>query len=144
MVGSFGEVLVMDWGVACVVGEASPSFVAGTYGFMAPEQERGDAVDVRADIFALGGILRELVSDAPKPLRAVIAKCLASNADERFADAAQLAAEIARYLDGEPLITYRESIVERVTRWLSQNRALVAVVIAYVVMRLIVLFFIHR
>jgi hypothetical protein len=74
----------------------------------------------------------------------VIAKCTSSNADDRFTDAAQLAAEIARYLDGEPLITYRESIVERVTRWLSQNRALVAVVIAYVVMRLIVLFFVHR
>jgi hypothetical protein len=74
----------------------------------------------------------------------VIAKCLAPNADDRFADAAQLAAEIARYLDGEPLITYRESLIERTARWLSQNRALVAVVIAYVVMRLIVLFFIHR
>jgi serine/threonine protein kinase len=144
MVGAFGEVLVMDWGVARVIGDASPSVVAGTHGFMAPEQERGDVVDARADVFALGAILRELLPDAPKPLRALIAKCLAPNANDRFPDAAQLAAEIARYLDGEPLLTYRESLGERAARWLTQNRALVAVVIAYIVMRLIVLFFIHR
>ncbi|MCU1231624.1 MAG: serine/threonine protein kinase [Acidobacteria bacterium] len=144
MVGAFGELLVMDWGVARVIGEASPSLVAGTHGFMAPEQERGDVVDASADVFALGAILRELLPDAPKPLRALVEKCLAPNANERFPDASHLAAEIARYLDGEPLLTYRESLIERTARWLTQNRALVAVVVAYIVMRLIVLFFIHR
>jgi serine/threonine protein kinase len=144
MIGAFGEVLVMDWGVARAAGDASSSLVAGTHGYMAPEQERGDAVDARADVFALGAILRDLISDAPKPLRAVITKCLAPNADDRFPDAAQLAAEIARWLDGEPLLTWRESLIERAGRWLTRNRALVAVVVAYIVMRLIVLFFIHR
>lgn len=144
MVGAFGEVLVMDWGVARTIGEPSPQFAIGTRGFMAPEQERGDAVDARTDVFALGAILRELVPHAPKPLRAVIRKCEAADPRERFDDAAQLAAEIARFIDGDPLVTYRENITERITRWLAKNRALVAVVIAYVVMRLLVLFFIHR
>jgi len=144
MVGAFGEVLVMDWGVARAIGEPSPQFAIGTRGYMAPEQERGGAVDARTDVFALGAILRELVPNAPKPLRAVIRKCEASDPRERFDDAAQLAAEVARFIDGEALVTYRESIAEQITRWLAKNRALVAVVIAYIVMRLIVLFFIHR
>src|SRR5205085_9745724 len=104
MVGAFGEVLVMDWGVARAIGESSPQFAIGTRGYMAPEQERGEAVDARTDVFALGAILRELVCDAPKPLRALIEKCAAPNAHDRFENAAQLAAEVARFLDGEPLL----------------------------------------
>jgi len=143
MVGAFGEVLVMDWGVARAVGETSPQFAMGTRGYMAPEQERGEAVDARTDVFALGAILRELVEPS-KPLLALIEKSTAPKPEARFENASQLAAEVARFLDGEPLLTYRESLIERTTRWLTNNRALVAVVIAYILMRLIVLFFIHR
>jgi len=89
MLGDFGEVLVMDWGLAKVLGAVSQPNIArlqrtpvsssrrgtggtsytmsgtvlGTPQYMAPEQARGevDALDVRADIYALGGILFEIL-----------------------------------------------------------------------------------
>ena len=61
LIGPFGETLLIDWGLACTVGDAAadegrPSApmltqvgaVAGTPGFMAPEQARAEPLDARA------------------------------------------------------------------------------------------------
>jgi serine/threonine protein kinase len=147
MLGELGEVLVMDWGIARAAGRGSDDrVIAGTRGFMAPEQERGDveSIDPATDVYALGAILRALVPNAPKPLAAVIAKANADDRSARYANAGDLAAEIARYLDDAPLVAYRATPIERAAKWLTRNSALVTVVIAYIVMRVIVFLWVRR
>ncbi len=130
MVGEFGVVLVMDWGIAGV----------GTPGYMAPEQARGESADPRSDVFALGAVLAFLIrSDAiPRPLAAVIARAMSADPAVRYADAHALAEDVLRYLDQEPVSAYRESVAERAGRWFTRHRALLTLMAAYIVMRVIV------
>ena len=90
----------------------------GTLGYMAPEQMKGQPVDHRADIFALGAVLHEMVAGAPAfrrdsriatvnavlesdppalpdtlspAIRRIIARCVEKDPDERFQSARDLA-----------------------------------------------------
>jgi hypothetical protein len=81
MLGDFGEVYILDWGVAKVFGEdddftdvtsgsgehaTAAGTAIGTPGYMAPEQVRGLAdVDGRADIYTLGCVLFEILAGEP-------------------------------------------------------------------------------
>jgi serine/threonine-protein kinase len=82
MLGDFGEVYVLDWGVAKILGEDESEFAdigsgsgehatragtaVGTPGYMAPEQVRGQSdIDGRADVYTLGCLLFEILSGEP-------------------------------------------------------------------------------
>ncbi len=73
MVDDLGAVYVMDWGLAYSVHSSAdgphvsapaPGEIAGTPGYMAPEQARGraDEIGPRSDVFALGTILYEILT----------------------------------------------------------------------------------
>ncbi len=84
LVGELGETIVIDWGLAKVIGEADEivadlgayakpediiktrvGIVFGTPGFMAPEQLYGQAVDERCDVYALGATLYHMLALKP-------------------------------------------------------------------------------
>lgn len=102
MLGEFGEVNVLDWGIAKWIDEsespgesaASPAegetragTIVGTPGYMAPEQAMGRAVDGRADIYALGAILFELLTLEPLHAGSNAQALLASTLEGTPADA---------------------------------------------------------
>jgi eukaryotic-like serine/threonine-protein kinase len=128
-----GQVKILDFGLARQAAEADqagaaqtvaatdPGTVMGTVGYMAPEQVRGQAVDARADVFAFGAVLYEMVSglrafqrdtpadtmtailtqeppelpgsrpDLSPALDRIIRHCLEKNANERFQSARDVA-----------------------------------------------------
>ncbi|HLL23129.1 MAG TPA: serine/threonine-protein kinase, partial [Kofleriaceae bacterium] len=83
LVGDLGETIVIDWGLAKMIGEADDPLVSpvtiepldsiktragivyGTPGFMAPEQLRGKPVNERCDVYALGATLYHLLGRKP-------------------------------------------------------------------------------
>ena len=164
MVGPFGEVLVMDWGVAKVLQtsdsdvfkhpESSQSLetdtqhgtVIGTKGYMSPEQARGetDTLDQRTDVYSLGAILSFLLSEKDKRLEAICKKAMAESKADRYSGAEQLASDIAHFFDQQPILAYRENVIERALRWIDRNRFVVFLVVTYLILRFLVLLLINR
>ncbi len=128
MLGAFGEVLVMDWGLSRVLsrpadavpssvetdsterraaGESSPEFtldgtVVGTPAYMAPEQARGQLarIDARTDVFALGAMLYEFLCLRPPYEGSDATQLIASAAEGRIIEPLTRAAK-------DPTIRYR-------------------------------------
>ncbi|HXE89796.1 MAG TPA: serine/threonine-protein kinase [Terriglobales bacterium] len=200
MVGPFGEVLVMDWGVAKILSavasrqalreaadaeavtvagpqlrtasaeQTGHGMVLGTPGYMAPEQARGESaqVDARADVFALGAILRFLLTghappeattlgtggetarapsasgSMPRALAAICAKAMAADPAARYPTAKELGAEVARYRDGLPVEAHRESLAERAARLFARHKVAILLVVAYLVMRVALIVWTRR
>ena len=123
-----GVVKVLDFGIAKVVqdaGQTKTKTIKGTYAYMAPEQLRGERIDRRTDVFALGVVLWETlarqhlfkrdvdydtlkaITDDPIPnvcehradvstmLGEVVAKALSRDRNERFASARAFADALA-------------------------------------------------
>ena len=144
MVGQFGEVLVLDWVVARVLSERElDGAVIGTKQYMSPEQSAGAnaEIDARSDVYALGRILELLLAAPAKPLRSIARKATAVEKDARYSSALALSEDIGRYVDGLPVWAHPESILDRSRRVLGNNKTLVALILAYLVMRILLFWF---
>jgi serine/threonine protein kinase len=130
VIGDFGEVYVLDWGVAKVIGE-DDSFddisggeletragaVLGTPGYMAPEQGRGEPdIDARVDVFSLGVMLREILeceTEAPPELRVLAEQATHLERASRLPSARSLADGVQRYLDGDRDLELRRELARQ-------------------------------
>ncbi|RKY18801.1 MAG: hypothetical protein DRQ55_12380 [Planctomycetota bacterium] len=117
-----GRPKVADFGLASVLqDELAPSelthtgMVIGTYNYMAPEQKHSARVDHRADIYALGVVLYELltaklpaghfappgrITEVPQGTDALVLKALAAEPDQRYQQAGALGADCTSVLAG--------------------------------------------
>ena len=160
IVGDFGETVVIDWGLAKEVSAedvpgtggataarghdlTTTGSVLGTPAYMAPEQERGDPVDQRADVFAIGAMLWELCSLHKLPPRelsvrhrmlrearidrdlvTIIDKALEVDPSRRYADAGELAADLKAFKAGARIAARDYSLFALLVHWTRRHRAL--------------------
>lgn len=189
MVGPFGEVLVMDWGLAKILRETTPApalladpdttmlsapdpsangndstnssvvtghgTVMGTPGYMSPEQARGEvaSLDARSDIFSLGALLRVMLTQPAtgspalrldRSLSAICAKAAAEHPEARYSNVTELSLDVSRYLDGLPVSARRETIFEKSVRFYRRYRFFILLILAYLVMRILLLLALKR
>jgi tetratricopeptide (TPR) repeat protein len=172
LIGRFGETVVVDWGLAKDLAAAEPDdgdraevtaagfatsygTVVGTPAYMSPEQARGETVDERGDVYALGALLYHLLVGAPPftgrdgaavlrllsvgevpplhlvpprapdELRAIVRKAMAPRAEDRYRSAGELAEELQRFQTGQLVRSHHYSWRRRARRWLARHRGLV-------------------
>ncbi len=151
MLGDFGEVYLLDWGVAKIAeeleGDLAPldleanagatrdGAVLGTIGYMPPEQLRGGhaTLDARADVYALGAVLFEILAGEPLHRGAALSDLIASMLDgttdarpsARGADVAPELDEICRRAtaqDREERFESARALGDAVERYLEGDR----------------------
>jgi serine/threonine protein kinase/tetratricopeptide (TPR) repeat protein len=133
--------------------------VMGTPAYMAPEQARGEPVDQRADVFALGAMLYHLLAGvppynartatdviaaaaigkvmplaerergAPADLVAIVQRAMAPLPIDRYGDAGELATELRRFLTGQLVSAHRYTAGQRVNRFVQRHRAAVTIAV---------------
>jgi serine/threonine-protein kinase len=153
---------VVDFGLVRDLDAAATAThaVAGTPHYMAPEQVRGatDRIDWRADVWALGATLFELLAGhppfgatssmevlvrvlkeevrfpthprIPRDLRAILERCLEKEPGRRYGSARELAEDLRRFRDGLPVSARPAGPLQRLAKAARRNRQLTAVVAA--------------
>ena len=110
---------------------------------MAPEQAAGGC-DARSDVHALGVILDGLSADSGslpvRPLESIAGRARLADPAARYQDVAGMAADVRRFLDGAAVTAHRETVLESTRRLARVYRTPIGLVLAYLVMRGLLLF----
>jgi len=164
---------VIDWGLGKDLGDATADEpdqgvateaemtvrgrALGTPAYMSPEQARGEPVDARADVYAIGAMLYHVLArrpphddptqaadverglarpprplddiapGAPTDLLAIVAKAMAPDPVARYPTAVELAGDLRRFSSGRLVAAHRYSPRQLLGRWIARHRAAVAV-----------------
>jgi serine/threonine protein kinase len=128
MVGEFGEVYLMDWGVEAV---------RGTPAFRAPEPN----MDQRSDIYSLGALLEFLLPASAAPaLRAIAEKAQSAEPHLRYPDVPALLADLDRFQTGLAVEAWQEPLAYRLRRFGSRNAVLLWLLAAYAGIKFLLFF----
>ncbi|PYQ55055.1 MAG: serine/threonine protein kinase, partial [Acidobacteria bacterium] len=153
----FGLAMVQD-----EISLSRTGMISGTPAYISPEAAQGRPLDRRTDVYSLGVVLYELlageppftgsnlarvlvrlVQEDPRPLRQVapaipedletiVAKCLEKDPARRYESARELAEDLDRFLDGEPIRARPAGWLYRTGKRLRKHRALAVVSITAV------------
>ncbi len=160
-----GNVWVTDFGLA-KTGDSAMTHtgdILGTIRYMSPERFRGQC-DVRADVYALGMTLYELLtlkpaytsgdrlklielirqteaasprsSDArvPRDLETIVMRAIDKDPKRRYQSADEMAEDLQRFVNDEPIKARRIGSVERLGRWCRRNPAVASLMAAVLVL----------
>ena len=152
-----GQLWITDFGLARVQASAdltATGDVIGTLRYMSPEQAAGRhaMVDQRADIYALGATLYELLTlraafpgddrqvllrqiehqEPPSPrrlnpsipvdLETILLKAMSKQREQRYSSAQEFARDLQRFLGGHPTLARRPSYLDRSAKWIARHR----------------------
>ncbi len=141
-----GEVKLTDFGIAALAGDATTKLI-GTPAYMAPEQARGEPIDARSDIYAVGLVLREMLTgQRPRPqtergpmieaamsgvlvpwrpgvppaIMAIVDRATSVRPDDRFPDARSMLSELDDFMLAERAANKSEAPARGLASWLAE------------------------
>jgi serine/threonine protein kinase len=141
-----GEVKLTDFGIAALAGEATAKLL-GTPAYMAPEQARSEPLDARADVYAVGLLLREMLTgqrarpgsereqfieaakvgtmhpwpdDLSSPLVAIVDRATSIRPEDRFPDARRMLEELDSVIVAERAARKSEAPARLLAAWLHE------------------------
>jgi WD40 repeat protein len=183
IVGEFGETIVVDWGLAKDLREAAAppldgggpyrsrdsettacGAILGTPAYMPPEQARGETVDERADVYAIGALLYHTLAGCapyaatssakslslavagdpvplerrdpavPRDLCAIVHKAMRREREGRYRNAGELARDLERFSAGQLVGAQQYSRLGLIGHFVARHRVPVTLSTAFLVL----------
>jgi tetratricopeptide (TPR) repeat protein len=169
LVGPFGETIVIDWGLAKDLGAPEPTpdaepgpeagllldelglaldatrtgVARGTPRYLSPAHAKGQPIDPRSDVYALGAVLYHVLAGhfphgselepidvveprVPRDLVSIVGKAMAARPEDRYPSAQLLALDLRRFATGQLVGARRYRPWTRLLRFLRRHRVTVA------------------